>query len=300
MNMWMENDMIKTLRILLTHFELLEELTADEQPCFPNGVRPWSTGDVRSIVKDLQHIIVALSPDKRADLEERLEYIARWVDQDQHDKWCLRKDTPVNGFSGEGRTIREAITTIQLLKDEKNELINQNDSLAYDRDVHRNQCIKLISRVEEAEKLMNEELESNASSRPAGDYAELVADLTCEDYRHEMQHLRSSAEIDRLFQQAATAISLLVAKRNSPWTDVTPHCAEYLAAITRAETAEDQVMAMEEALEQAFDEGKEAALKAYDRLLYSPRQEGTQTKHFRTKIVNPYAARTVKGEEKNG
>lgn len=48
-----------------------------------------------------------------------------------------------------------------------------------------------------------------------GDYAGLVTDLTCEDYRHEMQHLRSSAEIDRLFQQAATAIAALVAERDA-------------------------------------------------------------------------------------
>ncbi len=40
------------------------------------------------------------------------------------------------------------------------------------------------------------------------DVAGLVAELEDENYRHELQHLRSWQEIDRLFQQAATALRL--------------------------------------------------------------------------------------------
>lgn len=44
------------------------------------------------------------------------------------------------------------------------------------------------------------------------DAADLVAKMTSEYFRHEMQHLRSSSEIDRLFQQAASLIQSQAAR----------------------------------------------------------------------------------------
>lgn len=86
----------------------------------------------------------------------------------------------------------------------------------------------------------------NASSLPAGDYAGLVDELMAEvAEQRQMGEPISGSKVE----EAATAITTLVAERNSPWTDVTPQCAEYLAAISRAEAAEAQVKAMDEALE---------------------------------------------------
>lgn len=60
--------------------------------------------------------------------------------------------------------------------------------------------------------LMSAVISAYLSALPAGEVGELVADLRDEDFRHEMQHLRSSSEIDRLFMRAATTLLSLSAR----------------------------------------------------------------------------------------
>ena len=44
---------------------------------------------------------------------DRLECLAAYLDQSQHDKWCKRKDVPVSGYSGEGILVREAAAKLR-------------------------------------------------------------------------------------------------------------------------------------------------------------------------------------------
>ena len=60
--------------------------------------------------------------------------------------------------------------------------------------------------------IMSDRIRAHFSALPAGEVGELVAELRNETFRNELQHLRSSVEIDRLFQQAATARSALSAE----------------------------------------------------------------------------------------
>lgn len=70
-------------------------------------------------------------------------------------------------------------------------------------------------------------VEGRRSALPAGEVGELVAELRNEAFRHELQHLRSSVEIDHLFQKAATALTSLSA-RIEALEDALEHVTELL------------------------------------------------------------------------
>jgi hypothetical protein len=77
------------------------------------------------------------------------------------------------------------------------------------------------------------------SALPAGEVRELVSDLRDEDFRHEMQHLRSSSEIDRLFMQAATTITSLSARIEAVEAENGSAAADVIAERRRQVEVED-------------------------------------------------------------